>query len=122
MRPAGGRDKPATPDDVEVRGLAGERTDLAWSRSALALSVAAAAIVRRILTNLRDPTGPVIVLCLLCAGLVTWCAALWWSRLAARTTMEGRPVATRRNLLSVTVATVLFAVAALILSAIPLSG
>jgi uncharacterized membrane protein YidH (DUF202 family) len=38
----------ALSDDSEVAGLAAERTDLAWSRTTLAMTVIAAAVLRRI--------------------------------------------------------------------------
>src|SRR5688500_12480053 len=49
----------AAPDDVDVPGLAGERTDLAWTRTALAAGVAATAMIRRSWAVVDTVTGRV---------------------------------------------------------------
>jgi uncharacterized membrane protein YidH (DUF202 family) len=118
IAPGGRLPDDLAPDDVDVPGMAGERTDLAWSRSGLALTVAAAAVLRRLWVQTDGPTGRVIVFSLLGAGALCWCTALWWARVAARPTLEGRSVA-RRDLRRVTFGTVVFAVAALVLIALP---
>ena len=109
----------AVPDDVEVPGLAGERTDLAWSRSALAASVAGAVILRRLWEHANTTSARIIVSALLAVGAAVWIAALTWSHSTARTTMEGRRVADPHALRRVTIGTTIFSLAALILAILP---
>lgn len=106
-------------DDPEVPGLAGERTDLAWSRSALALGVAGAAVLRRVWESVDTDNARAVVLALLGVGAATWLAALAWAHGAARTTMEGRRVASAVVLRRVTLGTLMFCAAALVLAIIP---
>ena len=107
------------PDDTDVRGLAGERTDMAWSRSALAASVAGAVILRRLWEHVNPNNGRIIVSSLLGVGAVVWVIALTWAHSTARTTLEGRRVANKHALRNVTVGTTIFCVAALILALLP---
>lgn len=109
----------STPDDPDVPGLAGERTDLAWSRSALALGVAGAALLRRVWEDVDAQNGRVIVFTLLGVGAATWVAALVAVHGAARTTMEGRRVAGATVLRRVTAGTLLFCLAAMVLAIVP---
>jgi uncharacterized membrane protein YidH (DUF202 family) len=115
-------DDETTPDDLEVPGLAGERTDLAWSRTSLAVVVAAAAMLRRVWEHVDSANGRVVVFTLLGVGAAAWLTALTWAHGAARSTMEGRPVASRAALRRVTVATLLFCLAALLLAIVPADG
>jgi uncharacterized membrane protein YidH (DUF202 family) len=110
------------PDDDELPGLAGERTDLAWSRSGLALLVAGGAIARRIWLEVGTATGRVVIFTLLGLGAVVCVSAMWWARLAARSTIEGRLVTDRGPLRRVTVGTLLFAAAALVMAMLPAAG
>jgi uncharacterized membrane protein YidH (DUF202 family) len=118
MAPHHGGPEP-TPDDLDVPGLAGERTDLAWSRSALALGVAGAALLRRVWESVGTGNARAVVLALLGVGAATWVAALAWSHGAARTTMEGRRVADAAVLRRVTLGTLMFCLAALVLAVLP---
>jgi uncharacterized membrane protein YidH (DUF202 family) len=111
-------DPESTPDDTDVPGLAGERTDLAWSRSALALGVAGAALLRRVWQDIDSNNGQAIVFTLLGVGAAAWLAALIWAH-EARTTMEGRRVANATILRRVTIGTLLFCAAALVLAVAP---
>jgi uncharacterized membrane protein YidH (DUF202 family) len=108
-----------TPDDPDVPGLAGERTDLAWSRSALALGVAGVALLRRVWEDIDTDNGQAIVFTLLGVGAVTWLVALIWAHGASRTTMEGRRVANPAILRRVTIGTLMFCAAALVLALVP---
>jgi uncharacterized membrane protein YidH (DUF202 family) len=110
------------PDDPEVPGLAGARTDLAWSRSGLAIVVAGAAIVRRVADLPDEPAGRSAVFAVLGVGAAAWVLALWWGQYAARSAIEGGRVSERHRLLSVTVGTVAFAFVALVLSVAPRNG
>ena len=112
-------DPTSTPDDTEVPGLAGERTDLAWSRSALAASVAGAAILRKVWEHVDTNSARIIVFTILGVGAAVWISALLWARTTARTTLEGRRVADPNVLRRVTIATSIFCFAALILAIIP---
>lgn len=114
-------DPSPTPDDPEVPGLAGERTDLAWSRSALAVAVAGAAILRRIWQVVDSDNGRVIVFTTLAVGASAWLTALVWAQGAARTTLEGRLVANSAALRRVTIGTLLFCLVALMLAVLPVA-
>ena len=54
----------ADPDDAMDPGLAAERTDIAWSRSALALVTCVAAVLRRV-PNMSRATGVALVVTVL---------------------------------------------------------
>ena len=101
------------PDDEEVPGLAGERTDLAWNRSSLAVVVLAIAVARVVWTRVPEPTARVVVLGALAVAAATFVAAQLWAHGAARRTLEGRPVADPAAMLRVTVANVLLCIVAL---------
>ncbi|MEO8698370.1 MAG: DUF202 domain-containing protein [Acidimicrobiales bacterium] len=107
------------PDDIEVPGLAGQRTDLAWSRTALAASVAGAVILRRLWEHVNPNNGRLIVSTLLGVGGIVWVTALTWAHATARTTLEGRRIADKTALRRVTIATTIFCLAALILAILP---
>ena len=75
-------DDPA--DDYEVLGTEVVRTDLAWSRSGLALAVSAAAILK-VIVDIGDYRAPIVILIVLVAGAIVWALAiadarLVWSR------------------------------------------
>jgi uncharacterized membrane protein YidH (DUF202 family) len=106
-------------DDPDVPGLAGERTDLAWSRSALAASVAGAVLLRRVWEHVDNRNARIVVFTLIGVGGAVWITALTWAQNTARTTMEGRRVANQDALRRVTAGTVLFCFAALILALLP---
>ena len=99
-------------------GLAGERTDLAWSRSALSLGVAAAAVLRRVWLGLDSVNGRVIVYGILAAAAFMWVGGMMAAALTAAS-LEGRPVARPHVLRRVTVGTLSLALAALILALVP---
>jgi uncharacterized membrane protein YidH (DUF202 family) len=112
-------DREPTVDDPDVPGLAGERTDLAWSRSALAVGVAGAAVLRRVWESIDTENAQAVVLALLGVGTATWLTALAWAHGAARTTMEGRRVASANVLRRVTLGTLMFCLVALALAFLP---
>ena len=64
------------PDDLEVPGLAGGRTDLAWSRGALAASVACAVILRRLWEYANTDRARIVVSALLAVGAAVRTSAL----------------------------------------------
>ncbi len=108
--------RPDVVDDEELPGLAGERTDLAWSRSGLAVVTCAGAILKRILTNFDSVTARIAVFALLLSGGAAWMAAMGHAQAVARTTIEGRAVANPRVLATTAYGTTALAVAALVLS------
>ena len=108
--------RPDVVDDEALPGLAGERTDLAWSRSGLAVITCAGAILKRILTGFDSVTARVVVFGLLVSGGVAWVAALGHARTVARTTIEGRAVADPRVLATTAYGTSALALAALVQS------
>jgi uncharacterized membrane protein YidH (DUF202 family) len=106
----------AAPDDEELPGLAGERTDMAWSRSGLAVVTCAAALLKRILTQVESATGRWWVFGLLLAGGAAWVAALAHARTVARSTIEGRLLADERVLRTTAMGTAALGGAALLLA------
>lgn len=103
-------------DDEEVPGLAGERTDLAWSRSGLAVVTCAAAIVKRIVAGDESVSARVFVACALAAGGLAWFAALWHARVVAHSAISGRSLADGRVLRVTAFGTAGLAAAALVLA------
>lgn len=96
------------PDPVD-NGLAGERTDLAWNRSGLAVVVCIAVLLRRIWP--LHGTGRFVALGCISAGAVAWALALsvgrtLWSGAQRRTHLSSRRAAV------ITVGTLALALAA----------
>ena len=89
------------PDDD--RGLAAERTQLAWNRSGLAV-LAAVAIVSRRLWPIRGTTGSVVVIVTAFGGL-TWALGMFLTRRASGRPAGFQPVHAR----ALTAGTVLLA-------------
>ena len=79
-------------------------------------------ILRRVWESVDTENGRVVVFTLLGVGAVAWVAALTWAHGAARSTMEGRQVASPAALRRVTVGTLLFCLAALVLAFLPAEG
>lgn len=96
------------------RGLSGERTDLAWHRTGLAMVIILGGIGR----NALKYGGPLAYASVACVLLGT---AVWWFGLRAAhhlsaTTHTGRHLAEVRLLTTVTVGTLIVALAALLIS------
>jgi hypothetical protein len=89
---------------------AAQRTDLAWTRSGLAVGLVVAVVLRRIAAGARTP---VFVLILVGAGLATWSAGFWIAHRIAGGRREGAPVGARMLRL-VTAGTVLMASASFV--------
>ena len=77
-------------DDREVAGLAGERTNLAWSRSGLALFICLAALAKRALPEFSTLDARFILGAALVIGAIAWSFALLWARLGAAPMLSGR--------------------------------
>jgi len=106
-------------DDQEVAGLAGERTDLAWSRSGLAVLTCLAAIAKRVLPDLQSLNGREILVAGLIIGGGAWTFSMLWSRSIASTTLAGRRVADPRTLRMVAIGTALLGVVAIGIAMLP---
>jgi uncharacterized membrane protein YidH (DUF202 family) len=106
-------------DDEETPGLAGERTDLAWSRSGLAVLAAVGAIIKRIVDTRDDARAQFVVAALLVGGGAAWLLALAHSRVVAAAALAGRTHADQRKLQYVAWGTAAFAFAALVLAIAP---
>ena len=100
------------PDD----GLAAERTELAWSRSALSLLACGAATAKGI-PSVTDG-HPVTGLVLLLLGGVVWLAGVPLARARAEATRRGgRPRAAMRDLAPVACGTAVVGLAAMVIAA-----
>ena len=106
-------------DDHEVPGLAGERTDMAWSRSGLAVLTCFAALAKRVLNRFENPSAFAIVMAALLVAGAGWAVGLAWARLIARAAVEGRPVANAHTLAATAYGTAALGVAALALALTP---
>jgi uncharacterized membrane protein YidH (DUF202 family) len=106
----------ATPDDEDVDGLAGERTDLAWSRSGLAVLAATAAILKLVVRDRPGGVGAAAVYLSLFLGALAWGAVMLHAQFVARSAIEGRRVSSRRRFELITVGTASFGAAAIVLA------
>lgn len=77
MTPAGPPPEPPDTIDLAEDGMAGERTDLAWGRSGLALMACGAVIGKGLPTISRSPAEPILGLVILALGGGVW--LLGWS-------------------------------------------
>jgi hypothetical protein len=111
--------EPDIGDDQEVVGLAEERSDLAWSRSGLAVVVCLAAIAKRFVLQLSSIDADVVVVAALAIGAIAWAFALFWGRVIGESTLAGRRVADARTLQAVALGTAALGVAAMILALLP---
>jgi uncharacterized membrane protein YidH (DUF202 family) len=101
---------------VTERGLAAERTALAWQRNGLSLAAAGAAVTRGIPgSGVAD--RPVVGVVVVALGLVAWAVTLLSERRRSRTTP--RPVARPSDLLPIAAATTLVGAVLLVLVAWP---
>lgn len=107
------------PDDEGVPGLAGERTDMAWSRSGLAVVACAAAIAKKTLSNLHHVSGTTVVFTGILVAGISWLVGLGWARLIARGTMEGRTAADRRMIAVTAYGTVALGTVAVVIALLP---
>lgn len=101
-------------DHDPERGLAGERTDLAWHRTGLAMIIILGGVGRSALKY----GGPLAVASVACVLIGT---AIWWFGLQAAhrlsaTTYTGRHRVEDRLLTTVTIGTLVIALAALLIS------
>ena len=105
-------------EDEDTDGLAGERTDLAWSRSGLAALAAVAAVIKR-LVGVDDLKAATWVLLIIAGGLVAWALALGHARTLMAPALAGRGHADPEKLRYVAFGTAALGVGALILALMP---
>jgi uncharacterized membrane protein YidH (DUF202 family) len=111
--------QPDASDDPELTGLAGERTDLAWSRTGVAALAVAATALRRVWDQFDFLTPRIAVFGLIAAGAFAWAVALLDADRVRRASIEGQRLADPRTLRAVSLGTAGFALFALILALIP---
>jgi len=106
----------STRDTGPVAG-AHQRTDLAWSRTGLAIAIVVLIVVRRL------PQGstayPTLIVGLLAGGLATWSLGLWLAHRAIHANLTPWPTLGPRTLRLVTIGVVLIAGAAFVLALSP---
>ena len=99
---------------VGDRGLAAERTDLAWIRSGLAAAVCVALLLRR-LWPLRAADQLVALACI-AIGAIAWAVALMVARQRSRSEPAVWRHLSPRNAAVITIATIALAVGGLVLT------
>ena len=99
-------------------GLAAERTELAWDRSALSLFACGAAVVKGLPKVTGGSAHPAAGAAMLVLGGLVWAAGLPYARVRSRATREGRRVVVRRReLLPMAAATAIVGAAAFVIAA-----
>ena len=106
-------------EDYEMGGGEVARTDLAWSRSGLALAVSAAAILK-VIVDIGDYRAPIVIFIVLVAGAIAWAL----SRSHMPGSSRGRRsradlLADQRKLRFVSWVTCAFALSALVVACLP---
>ena len=97
--------------------LAGERTDLAWTRTGIAVALCIAVLLRRV-----TPIGRadhLLAIALVAVGGLAWAGALVLARRIARTTHQGRDVIDGRTLRLLSTGTFVLALGAFVLGLLP---
>jgi uncharacterized membrane protein YidH (DUF202 family) len=97
--------------------LAGERTDLAWTRSGIAFAVCVVIVLRRVWP--LDASGDLLAVGLVGAGAAAWAIGLLVARRVARTTHAGRDVMDARTLRTISAGTFVLALGAFVLGLFP---
>ena len=101
------------------RGLARERTELAWNRSGLAVAACIAVILRH--SWPLHGTGEIIALACMSAGAFVWALALSVGRAISRKTEPKRGRLSQGRAGAITVATLAIALGAFVLAFLPAS-
>ena len=78
--------------------LAAERTDLAWSRSGLALGACGLIILRGLPSVTGDSSRPAMGVAILVLGVITWALGYWSAHRRRPSPGRPRPLATWRDL------------------------
>jgi hypothetical protein len=109
---------PAPDEDREAFGDEGARTDLAWSRSGLALAVASASVLK-VLVDIGSYSAPVIVAAILAAVVLAWGMSITYSRYIAKGSLEGQPLSGQRKFKVVAAMTTIFGLVAMVIALVP---
>jgi uncharacterized membrane protein YidH (DUF202 family) len=108
-------------DEPSDTGLAAERTELAWGRSALSLFACGAAVAKGGIPRVSESAArPVVGASLLVLGAVVWLTGLPLARQRSRAAsgmLDARRPARQRELAPVAVGTAVVGLAALVLAA-----
>lgn len=107
----------ATPLSEPDEGLAGERTDLAWTRSGVAAIVCVGVLLRRLWP--LDRADHALALALVAVGSIAWASGLIVARRVAETTHQGRDVIGRGTLHLISTGTFVLALGAFVLGCFP---
>ncbi len=106
------------PDEKPVdRGLARERTELAWNRSGLAVAACIAVILRRIWP--LHGTDQIVALACISAGALVWAVALAAGSALTRGVQAERGRLSRWRACAITAGTLAIALTALVLAFFP---
>lgn len=97
-------------------GMAAERTDLAWSRSGLALGACGVIVLRGLPSVTGSPREPLFGAAILLLGGITWALGYWSSHQRRPSPGRPRPVATWRDLAPAAYGTAAVGVAGLLLA------
>jgi drug/metabolite transporter (DMT)-like permease len=97
--------------------LAGERTDLAWTRSGIAVAVCIAVLLRRVWPINR--ADHLLAIGLIALGALAWAGALVLARRISRTTHAGRDVMDAHTLRLLSAGTFVLALGAFVLGLLP---
>jgi uncharacterized membrane protein YidH (DUF202 family) len=106
-------------EDEELPGLAGERTDLAWTRIGLSVIAVIAAVLKRVVRGLDLESASAVVFALLIAGAVAYAAVEVYTQAFRETARPDANVTDPERLRRVATATTIFAVAAAALALFP---
>jgi len=102
-------------EESPTPGLAGERTDLAWNRSGLALLACGIAVAKGLKFPVTEPAHAVIGVIILVLGVFTWSMGHWEARKRRRNGHD-REVAGFSDLAPVAYGTAAVGVAAFVLA------
>ena len=102
-------------EESPTPGLAGERTDLAWNRSGLALLACGIAVAKGLKFPISEPAHAVIGVIILVLGVFTWSMGHWEARKRRRNGHD-REVAGFSDLAPVAYGTAAVGVAAFVLA------
>lgn len=109
--------RPGDGDGDGDEGLAGERTDLAWSRTGLSMLAILAALSRKVLAT--GGAGSVVAVAVGACGALAWWVGLRQARVLAATTPSGRRQADGRTLALIAGGTIVIAAAGALLAVSP---
>lgn len=97
-------------------GLAAERTDLAWSRSGLAVGACGVIVLRGLPSITGSPSEPIIGGVILVLGGITWGLGRWSAHRRRPRPGRPRPVAVWRDLAPAAYGTAAVGIAGLVLA------